>query len=511
MVSHPRNQEEVLPISQKRLSNRSLTKIQKRVKEERTSKNLHEVEEVNKHGLTNVGGEKHISGIYHWVDKQYKAQVFNYGKRMMYEFIVPEPAAYYRYAEDRNRKVGTVIPPPQIPPFPGLVISNINNATVDLYSVRYNISDLEAMPALEIDRTTVLHLSDAKDSTTKEIFIEIPEEYVAISAAASGAIVNVHTSLDGTANFVGNRLFIGIGGNTIQVNRNDLYHVTFNNQPLAINNVSNKANFTVLSDDVKAYTVNITVKSKLTDAAMRKWQIKTYTTIMDTYNKLLAEYKSLLADYEDKTANIDQGGGIQITGKNPSINAEIIKNELKKHCITLIAKEFDTDPLYDTLFNAMNEVSPINTGSPKIDIEDSKSEGKLIQFLEQAFEWGQISYLLYPYFWGKAGNWEKAQSFYDEEDPLFGKFLQAGAARVLLPVRTAYEVAVLHFLYTREPWNGGPAPGLYDNLYLPIHEELHNQQDDLNGAEAEGEPWDVVVPTTLVYLKDSTSELPVNS
>jgi hypothetical protein len=102
----------------------------------------------------------------------------------------------------------------------------------------------------------------------------------------------------------------------------------------------------------------------------------------------------------------------------------------------------------------------------------------------------------------------EAQTFYDEEDPMFAKFLQAGAARILVAVHPAYEIAVLHFLYTREPWNGGPAPGLSDLLYIPIHEEIHDQQDDLNGAIAEGDPWDVTVPTTLVYLKDSTSELP---
>ena len=496
----------------KDIVDRSLTKIQKRVKEERTSKNLHEIEETNTHGLTNVKGEKHVSGIYHWVDKQYKAQVFNYGKRMMFEFIVPEPAAFYKYAQEHNRKSGKKITAPTKPAFPALKISDINNATVDTYSIKYNLSDLEPMPATEISRTTVLHLSDLKDSATKEIFIEIPENYVGTSAIVSGAIVNTH--INGAALFYGNSLYIGIGGSGVQVNRDDKYFVSFGNQTLVLSNISNKANFTVLSDDVKSYTVNIIVKCTLTDAAKRKWQIKTYTNIMDTYNKLLAEYYSELAEYQDKADRMEDGLGIQITGKNPLINADIIKSELKKHCITLIAKEFDTDPEYDTNFDAMKEstgTATIAADFPKIDIEDSKSEGKLIQFLEQAFEWTQISYLLYPYFWAKKNNWEKAQLFYDDEDPLFGKFLQAGAARVLLPVRTAYEIAVLHFLYTREPWNGGPAPGLYDSMYLPIHEELHNQQDDLNGAKAEGEPWDVIVPTTLVYLKDSTSELPVYS
>ncbi len=493
----------------KDIVDRSLTRIQKRVREERTSKNLHEIEETNEHGLGNIGGDKHISGIYHWVDKQYKAQVYNYGKRMMFEFIIPEPSAFYKYAQEHNLMSEKEITPPVKPDFPALNISTIDNTTVDTYSVKYNLSDLEPMPAAEIERTVVLQLSDLKDAATKEIFIEIPENYIAVSAIASGAIVNTHRAGDGTTNFSGNRLYIGIGGTLLQVNSDNAYHVDFANQSLAISNVSNKANFTVLTDNVKSYTVNLVLKCLLTDSAKRKWQIKTYSDIMDAYNKLHTIYQSQLADYEEKVNDSGAGMGVQISGMNPLINADIIQNELKKHCVTLIAKEFDTDSSDDTTFDAIKYANPPIIDFPKIDIEDAKGEGKLIQFLEQAFEWAQISYLLYPYFWGNKNNWEKAQTFYNDEDPLFGKFLQSGASRVLVPVRTAYEIAVLHFLYTREPWNGGPAPGLYDNLYLPIYEELHNQQDDLNSAAPASDAWDVIIPTTLVYLKDSTSELPV--
>jgi hypothetical protein len=42
---------------------------------------------------------------------------------------------------------------------------------------------------------------------------------------------------------------------------------------------------------------------------------------------------------------------------------------------------------------------------PEIDITEARSEGKYIQFLEQPFEWDEITYLFYSYFWGeKLGN-----------------------------------------------------------------------------------------------------------
>jgi hypothetical protein len=44
-------------------------------------------------------------------------------------------------------------------------------------------------------------------------------------------------------------------------------------------------------------------------------------------------------------------------------------------------------------------------------------------------------------------------------------------------------------------------------LYVSIHEEGRREQDDLIGATAEGDPWDVVLPTSLVYLQE-TAEIP---
>ena len=49
--------------------------------------------------LQSKTGKDHIAGIYHWVNKIYNAQILNYGKRTMAEFIVPEPAAFYLFAK----------------------------------------------------------------------------------------------------------------------------------------------------------------------------------------------------------------------------------------------------------------------------------------------------------------------------------------------------------------------------------------------------------------------------
>ena len=54
-------------------------------------------------------------------------------------------------------------------------------------------------------------------------------------------------------------------------------------------------------------------------------------------------------------------------------------------------------------------------------------------------------YFFYPYFWGKKQAWVEKSNIYDD-DPLFTQFLQAGAARVVVPVPLAYVDAVLFYL-----------------------------------------------------------------
>ena len=138
---------------------------------------------------------------------------------------------------------------------------------------------------------------------------------------------------------------------------------------------------------------------------------------------------------------------------------------------------------------------------PAIQLAEAEEQGRMVQFLEQAFDWQQLTYILYPYFWGRLPEkWLSAQQQYDEVDPAFGKFLQAGSARVLFAVQPAYEMAIMHFLCTGEPWGGGEAPSLGDPLYRAVWEELREQQDDLLNARPFGDAWDVVVPTSLVYL-----------
>jgi hypothetical protein len=298
--------------------------------------------------------------------------------------------------------------------------------------------------------------------------------------------------------------------------------------------------------DNNSYSLSILASLKRSDQYLLDWRTQVYKKIAAIeqkkvdivnqenilkYNSQMSEYRNRLAELKATTIND------LLQGQSEAFNRDLIRTELKKHCLTLLTKEFDADDSDDLLakdeFDALGErrdgftyrrfdvdetATPatcsfkeekIEIDYPAINLEGAKRRGRFVQFLEQAFEWQQLAYIFYPYFWAEQPKWIEMMNRSDQADPNMTAFLQAGSAKVLLAVTPAYEDAALHFLATREPWEGGPAPVIGDPLFIPLYEELRKQQDDRYNAIPEGTPWTFTLPTSLVYLEDGGATLPV--
>jgi hypothetical protein len=243
--------------------------------------------------------------------------------------------------------------------------------------------------------------------------------------------------------------------------------------------------------DVNSYFVSVVANCSRVWQTYETWQIQ-------TFEKIMAAYQALKATYDQQVAAQQTQQGVVIHGQNPLINRQIEKIELKKSSIKLLIDTW----LFGS-FSAMKQIA--DTVPPDFDIFQAVEEGKTQQFFEQAFEWENITYLFYPYFWGRTSQWISKMNTYDE-DPLFTQFLQAGAARVVVPVHPGYNDAVMYFLENNGAiWNGGSPPRLNDPMFISLADELRDLTDDLANATPEGDPWQVILPTTLVYLqKDAT-------
>ncbi|MFL5705971.1 MAG: hypothetical protein ACJ8AG_24565, partial [Ktedonobacteraceae bacterium] len=433
----------------KDVTDRSITKIQQRVRQERIQNTLTEIEETNDHGFDNSHGDGNITGIYRWVDKHYQAQIYNYGKRLLFEFIVPEPAAFYIYSQTNKPDDNSGVPLPSKPQDLGsLTHKDIQPWNYQIYENRYQVTDITTPPPLNkvIGITMNQNASDKQqDYTAVSKELTVPPGYKTTSAYVLPTWTNVNPPMIVNVGTTGNLRFPLTSGTAF---------ITLSNEdaivPVAVHAV------------VDAFTVIVEVFCTRRPEALEDWQIKTYASIVSAYQKLLADYNDRLAS---KLAN----QGVTIAGRNPAINRIVEQQELKKSCLTMFTNQDFSD------FGSVGTGSTFNY--PEIYVDAARSQGKYIQFFEQAFEWEQITYLYYPYFWGRKANWLTISNL-EDTDPLFTQFLQAGAARVIVPVHLAYEGAVLHYLESNgEIWNGGDPPVLNDPLFESIVDELKSQQE----------------------------------
>ena len=435
---------------------------------------VRQFEETTEHGINNPAGNGHVIGAYQWVDKVYEAQVYNYGKRMMFDLMNPEPGAFWLYASTSRPAPGTTSVKPT--PF------NLSPAQIDEYNYKYYVHQYEVAgvkpppaPYVAVSKTVDGAASNDDDGTlTKIADVPIPDGYQAVTANTTGLLTFWHG--DWTVDYA-------VGKTSWRQSSGTSWSHTY-----TMSAEEGTLPFAVKTFHVAKVAVAVEVTCQRTARALDAWRLETHAAIQQAYLKLLRDYQDELAALQVQAANA-------IVGRNPAENRQVERAELRKHAIaTLTAQQFD-------LFGA---VSTAPQGFPELDLLEADAEGRYIRFFEQAFEWEQMMYLFYPYYWGRKDNW-LARSQLQDVDPQFADFLKAGAARVVLPVRPGFETAVAHFLDTGEIWDGANPPLLTSPLYVSIIQEI-KERDLAPGDEvAQGDPWDVRLPTTLVRLRPDGS------
>jgi hypothetical protein len=124
-----------------------------------------------------------------------------------------------------------------------------------------------------------------------------------------------------------------------------------------------------------------------------------------------------------------------------------------------------------------------------------------VRFLQQAFEWEHLAWIVYPYFWGRRSEWSRTVVV-SHPDPDFASFLNAGAARVQIPVRPGFEDLVKHFMETGEVYEGEGLPKMGDAGYIAFIDEqlttLGAPGDEVAWPPDAPREWDIVAPTALL-------------
>lgn len=450
---------------------RAASKVIDRVLERRTTTTLTEFEEKYSHGFDNTLGAGNISGVYQWVDKVLQAQVYNYGKRMLFDITVPEPATAFILAQSAPPPDGSA---PVIPKPFTLTSDQVTAGNYASWAHTYDVGGLEAPPPpfKTISKALDGVFAEGDHESSKSAELVIDEGYQAKYALFQRDM-----------SFYDNHAWrVLIGSNWI-----DAFSATgYVDMASEVGSVA----FAYHAKQVRTIAATIEIFCERTDRALKTWQLKTHAALTQGYLAKLQQYESKLAEAAAQS-------GVVISGRNPLWNQRIVTTELRKQSLTVLtAQQFEA-------FGAL-ETSP--QGYAQLNLARTSQQMPYVRFFEQAFEWEHLVYFFYPYFWGWKPAW-KQRMLLDDIDPQFSDFLRAGAARLVIPVRPGFEAAVAHYLETGEIWNGGPAPSVNDETYVPIVKEIQEAQGAPGDEVPVGEPWLVRLPTTLVKLR-ADDELP---
>lgn len=485
------------------LVQRSTERVSQRIRETRTARALSRIEERNVHAFDNRGKDEPVVGVYRWVNKRQKAWLDTYGRRLMLEYLVPEPAALLRWSMSGNRssRVAAVPAPPKFENNLGkpLTPDDITNLNWTSLAGKFGAAGVKPPPAPAVLVGTSLSADPPtgnpgqRQSYAANKEIQIPAGYEAQEWSLIFLSRPVKDPpLDGSHPEYNFRLDVAVGNTRVsntdptfkswQVFTNFSAPFPTGTLPLAIG-----------ISDIFGYSATFEVKCLRIGDEAKRWQVETFDLLRQGHEQQQQDYESRIADL-----------GQAAWGSNPLINRQTERRELKRSVLEMMmGSEFDKPPLDQ---DANRDVGPDKR--PALDLATIRKEAATIEFLEQAFEWSEMGYAFYSYFWSDKEKWKADSLLVDEADPQFASFLASGAARVVVPVRPGFEGAVSLYQATGLVWSGAEPPTPADSTFVSIARENMEALGLRDAPQTSVALDDVVVPTDLVFLQDGHDAIP---
>lgn len=484
------------------LTERAMERVLTKINKERVQKIIKEYTETNVHEFDNRGKvtdtnnpdaaqPKHITGVYRWVDKKMKNQIYNYGKRTMFEFMIPEPARLHNLATAAN--LSNLLKEPIDPrkaPSPK-TMADSKSATEDLIRYWADIYQVQltALPSKNVTakQAQIYEKPNTRDTSGPSTrLMQIPQNYVGKSGSIDFILVresSFHNSEAYCTNFTGGDFPLNFGGSSNSGRR------TFSGAY-----VKNDAVFSFRGRNLESCEYNIIFNCELSDEFMQVWRQESFDAIIKAYEAAYAEFLTKQKEAEEKAKEEEAENKEKLGNYYRDMESVILKH----NCIAYLLQDY-----LNTLgqeFTTGDQMSNFQV----ILGEKLEQYADLAKFMEQAFEWSIMDYTFYPYYWGDRKKW---QNMYlsQSTDPLFRSFLQSGMARVIVTVKPGFEDAVQFFMTTGRIWNGGEVPVIGDPMYMSIVDEMRQPS-----GEAQGKFWISRIPTTLTILQAESVGLKVD-
>jgi hypothetical protein len=216
--------------------------------------------------------------------------------------------------------------------------------------------------------------------------------------------------------------------------------------------------------------IQFTISTEPMPSTISQWQLAAWTALHDAARD--AYYTSLQALAQERDALKARIESVDTLTLRREERDEIMKGMLRwllgpdfDFMPTNVAKLFSADPTlrsYGESFTG-NELGLNASGWTTMFIYE-----EMVKFIQQAIEWENMLYFLYPYFWDVPAAWDFVRTL-EHPDATRQQFLRAGSARVVLTIRPGFEDAFVAFVDRGELGQVLPP----NHPYLTIGQEIH--------------------------------------
>ncbi len=418
-------------------------------------------------------GEETASHLYVWLEQEREVRLLNKGSRVFVEFYVPEPAVDLRKPIN---PVNSSQPPPDF----NISAAEISEQNYQAYASFFGAQGVEPPPpefvevpfsiSTETDREVEYGID------VKEEKVNMPTGYIADRIRISGYGYDFSNTAVWFVTVGGQRIFLG--PNYMGYYENSSFAMVIGEDregsPAEIELTDRheapqgtRVSVIVHGHRHKAAAVNGFVICRRACDTYASWQLRAFSAIRQAHQNMMEEYERASAGFGPQREEI---------GGPASQNRETEKRELRKWCKQLLGVTPPNETAYEP-------GDPWSVLDPNI----ASKQRFLSTFFDQAFEWQEMTYFLLDYDVAPVDRWSVVRGSYSS-DPRHTDFLQAGAARVLVPITPLFETVIAQYMLSDhvpttediQHWLSGWFDGITDD-------ESPETEDSEEGSEQEGD------------------------
>ncbi|MGL6159316.1 hypothetical protein [Microbulbifer sp.] len=458
------------------LTQRAAGSLARRLHWQRSSASIDRDERCTVRRVDASGMDNNLRAIYRWVNKIYQCWTVTLGKRFILEFLVRNPSQGYISGSFSLRGLSLREPPPLI----DFDVKNFQDISVDPKSpayyanlaAEYDVVDIQPPPAPRVISSAAFQGGEPVCRQS----IPVAPGYRAVSANVTVSPAPGDDSLKLCVS-VGQQSYEYPGGET-------------ETAQLKLSGQTGQVPAAVLVSTPKkslktpaGYSVAVEIEAELGEQALDEWKLATFKAISAGCTRQRERYYEMVGSWPSR-----------VYQPSPLGAREAVRDELRRDIVRQLIRHVE---------KLTGESGNIALGGQRY-----------VQFLERALAWEEMAYAFTVKTEDDVGTAISQQ--YRGEDELFSAFLQAGLARVLLPVTPDFAFRMLYFLASGQIWPGADtlAPvfcpqeeGTLDYRYVNLANAL-KESSEAGAEEERGESWELVVPTDMTVLQEG-DELPV--